>query len=34
MSDYNEWTEAGYCVLASFLGFVLFIIPKILEVIN
>ncbi len=30
MSDYNEWSEAGYCVMASSLAFILYIIPSIL----
>lgn len=26
----SEWKEAGYCVMGSFVGFMLFIVPKIM----
>lgn len=32
MND-NEWTEAGYCVMGSFLALMLWFVPEIVKVI-
>lgn len=30
MSEYNEWEEAGYCIMALVLIFVLYLLPSIM----